>query len=99
MSNVYNIQANLADLVIKLKIDQQNLIDDMKFLVKMALIIIILISSLIAMIILPFYSYFQSKKEFVLRLFASLEPTSVKEMYEILLDSILILTKMQKNEM
>jgi len=82
------MQDKLDLLVTTLKIDQQNLIDEMKFLVKMTLIIIILISSMIAMIIIPFYSYFQSKKEFVLRLFASLEPTSVKEMYEILLDSI-----------
>lgn len=88
MSNVYNLQDNLALLVIKLKIDQQNLIDEMNLLVEMTLIIIILISSLIGLIIIPFYSYFQSKKEFVLRLFASLEPTSVKEMYDILLESI-----------
>ena len=44
---------------------------------------IILIILKIALIILQFYSYFQSKSEFALQLFSSLKPTRVKEMYKI----------------
>lgn len=52
----------------------------MNDLVVRTLIIILTISCFIAILIIPFYALSEKKKEFILRLFSSIEPNIISEM-------------------
>ncbi|KAL4500374.1 hypothetical protein ABPG72_003325 [Tetrahymena utriculariae] len=76
---------------------EKKLNNDIKQSSTLTLILVSMITAIMAIFIIPFYYYFQSRQEKVLRYFATIEPQSIAEMTEKLCKSLVKLVKKKKS--
>lgn len=81
VSNLSAVSSTIDVITAALTQSQKEQVATMKSLVSTALYAILAISFVVAATVFPFYAYYQAKKQFVLRLFASIAQENLLDMY------------------